>query len=325
MKYLGSEGFLKELLRASRGHKVGIFTHARADPDGYGSAYALYSLLLGSGVSLVRAYLDDMNSLSKGMCSYFPMSLPEEDFIPDVAVVVDTCGLKQAHRGDEFSGRDIFVIDHHRCRGSSTTGFGMIVPEASSTSELVLALLASSSFPAPPQVYTALLTGLFFDTGNLKYGGKDSLISACRMLEAGADHGLATSLATREQSLSLRTAKLKAAQRAEIVRIGDLLVAFSVVGSFEAESAQGLVELGADVSFVAANRKGGSRVSGRAGERAIKEGIDLTDLLGNLGGGHKGAAGAFFELDAEGAIAEVRRLALSYLGSPRAGRSGMPF
>lgn len=71
------------------------------------------------------------------------------------------------------------------------------------------------------------------------------------------------------------------------------------MGAFEGSVAKRLLNLGIDVVFVGSERKNNAlRISARASEVAINNGIDLTALVpvmkadfGLEGGGHKGAVG----------------------------------
>ena len=99
--------------------------------------------------------------------------------------------------------------------------------------------------------------------------------------------------------ISQRIAVLKAASRAEVVRQGDWLIACTTVNSFEGSAAMALVDLGADVAFVAGRHGKGDivRISARSSREAARKGLNLAKLLGEVGkayggdgGGHRSAA-----------------------------------
>ena len=99
-----------------------------------------------------------------------------------------------------------------------------------------------------------------------------------------------------EDELESRAAALKAAQRAEVARVGGYLLASSEVGSWDAVAANALVRAGADVAVVGTERSDAARMSLRASARV--RGLHLGELanevgraLGWSGGGHEGAAG----------------------------------
>ncbi len=90
---------------------------------------------------------------------------------------------------------------------------------------------------------------------------------------------------------------LRAASRAEIERQGDWLIASTQINAFEGTAAMALVDLGADVAFAAGRHGRLCRISARAGQEAARKGLNLAEILGEVGkahggdgGGHQGAA-----------------------------------
>lgn len=298
MTSLGVEEFAERFRVGITGKKVGVFSHPRVDPDGYAAALAISELVIRLGATSSYAYLDDMNSLAKRMSRHFPAPLPPEGYSPDVAVVVDACGLKYAHRGKGFLGSTVYVIDHHQC-GSVEPAHRYVDLASTSSCELVVKLMEALGVRPHPFLATALLGGLLFDTAIFKYGNSESVKAAADLIHQGADYALAVSFATREQSRSLRMAKLRAAQRVKLSEAGDLVVALSTADVFEGEVAESLLNLGANVALVASPRGSGVRISGRADAEAISSGVNLAELFGENGGGHEGAAGALVQGDPE--------------------------
>ncbi|MDP7975539.1 MAG: DHH family phosphoesterase [TACK group archaeon] len=296
--------FATALEGALPGKKVAVFSHPRVDPDGFASAYAMVFVAKKLGAFRVYAYLDDMNSLAKRMNTALNPELPPEDFVPEVAIVTDTCGLKYSHRGREFSGNEVFVIDHHEC-GKPELATAFVDAKSSSSCELVLDLMDVLGVRPDPVLATALLGGILFDTGVFKYATPHSIKAAAKLIDLGADYGTALSFSKREQSKSLRMARLKAAQRLNIAELGDIILATSTVDIFEGEVAEALLSLGADVAFVAAPRGNGVRVSGRADEKALSYGVNLASFFGESGGGHEGAAGALMSGDAQSVLSKI--------------------
>ena len=107
---------------------------------------------------------------------------------------------------------------------------------------------------------------------------------------------------------------MKAAQRMKWRQEGKWLIAQSFVGSFESGSARLMIVLGSDIALVASgNKKGEMRLSTRASNRIVSEGLNLTKILeeiaeinGAAAGGHPGAAGYNGKGDPE-AISEIAR------------------
>jgi nanoRNase/pAp phosphatase (c-di-AMP/oligoRNAs hydrolase) len=111
--------------------------------------------------------------------------------------------------------------------------------------------------------------------------------------------------------ISRRIANLKALQRMSFQKIGDIVIAWTHVGAFEGSAAKMLLLAGADVAFVASDKKEGSRVSARAKPEIVMNGLHLGQIMSDLGsevegsgGGHAGAAGIVVRND----VGEVLRL-----------------
>ncbi len=93
------------------------------------------------------------------------------------------------------------------------------------------------------------------------------------------------------QDLSQRIAVLKAASRSKIERQGDWLVASTEINSFEGSAAMSLVDLGADVAFAAGRHGDRVRISARSSRAAVRMGLNLNELLGEVGKAHEGDGG----------------------------------
>jgi len=302
---LGIEYFSEELKRSVQGRKVAVFSHPRVDPDGFAAALVSSYMLNYLGALASYAYLDDMNSLAKRMNEKYRPPAPPADFFPDIALIVDACGLNYSHRGKEFHGSEAFVIDHHQC-GSISSSKSFVDAHASSSCELILKISSYLGFALTPDMATALLAGLLFDTAIFKYASSESVISAAELINIGGDYQTALTFSKRELTKSLRMAKLKAAKSIELLDSGDLVIAFTTTDIFEGEIAEALLNLGADIAFVAAPRGKGVRVSGRADEKAVSSGINLANFFKESGGGHEGAAGAYIEGSIENVMKEIK-------------------
>jgi nanoRNase/pAp phosphatase (c-di-AMP/oligoRNAs hydrolase) len=99
---------------------------------------------------------------------------------------------------------------------------------------------------------------------------------------------------------SERMARLRAANRATLLKMKDWLIALSNVSAYQASAARGLLTLGAHVAVVAGKKGDEIQVSFRAVQEfydktAIHVGRDLAkplgDFLGGMGGGHAVSAG----------------------------------
>ena len=99
-------------------------------------------------------------------------------------------------------------------------------------------------------------------------------------------------------NMSERIAMMKCAERSRFDRVGDMIVAVSYGGSFEASGCRALLQAGADVVYVASQRDDAYRISARATQDMVRRGVNLGQIFKELGhevtadgGGHGGAAG----------------------------------
>src|SRR5207244_12645018 len=87
------------------------------------------------------------------------------------------------------------------------------------------------------------------------------------LVEAGASLEKARRMPRGEPDYGEVVARLKGAQRLEIIRIGPWVIARSRVGSFHAPVARGLLNLGADIAIatggIGGEPRGSLRSSGR--------------------------------------------------------------
>ena len=98
--------------------------------------------------------------------------------------------------------------------------------------------------------------------------------------------------------MSERVANMKCIGRSKFERVGDMIVATSYGGSFEASGCRALMAAGADVAFVSSQRDDNFRLSARATQEMVRRGINLGEIIKGIGyetttdgGGHDGAAG----------------------------------
>lgn len=198
---------IKETLLKAR--KVLVVAHQHPDGDGLGalSALALYLKAQGKNYQL--------------FCADNP---PEAyDFLPlihevttasaifqcnfDVIVVLDSGDLKYAGIDQYLDKTKQFIlinIDHH----SSNSYFGdlnLVLPSASSASEIIYQLFRFFKFPINKEIATALLNGIIFDTGAFSNAGTtlSALKAASHLLNLGARHREINEKTLRNKSLGM--------------------------------------------------------------------------------------------------------------------------
>ena len=272
--------------------------HVNADPDCVGSAFALREAFGGT-----VAASDGLNRpgerLAKLLAFDHERIAHPENF--DLIVAVDTgsrsgLGPLGARVGDPL------VVDHHaygdlHARAPAKAWDA----ERASCAEVVLSLLDAAGKKPSPAAARALLAGLITDTARFRYADAHALRAAARLQEIGGLRMEEMYDGLREaddedDEIDARVAALKAAQRAQVERVGRFLLATSDVGSWDAAAANALVRAGADVAIVGTERSAEARLSLRGSARART--IHLGEVANEVaraidwsGGGHEGAAG----------------------------------
>ncbi|MCA1812968.1 MAG: DHH family phosphoesterase [Halobacteriales archaeon] len=279
--------------------------HKQADADAVGAAVALSQRFPGTiaGHASVGAAA---TRVAERFGAKVQLDPPLDGYAVGIALDCGSPGML----GALPPGLPLVVIDHHREGGWPQVQARLVEPETTSTCEVVLKLLWALGEGLQPDEALALLCGLVADTQRFRLATKDTLGSAFVLMESGAE--LPEAIALLEQPAaeerSERIARLRAAQRAEVEEVRGWLVARAQVGSYEASAAQGLVHLGADVAFVAAQRDAEASVSARV-RRGVE--LDLAKVMQRAGrslgaawsgGGHAGAAGLTGKGDAARAL-----------------------
>jgi len=273
--------------------------HHHADADAVGAAIALARRWPG-----MLATHTSVSAAGLRMAKHFGVEVLVDPPLEDIALGVAVDSGSPGPLGPLPEGLPLVVIDHHKWAGDDVwPGLlaRLVDPEATSTCEVVLPLLWALGEGLEPDEALALLCGLVADTQRFRRATKDTLTAAFVMLDHGAE--LRDALALLEvpspEERSERLARLKAAQRAQVEEVAGLVVAWSHLGAFEASAANGLVALGADIAFVAAQRGSETSVSARV-RGGLEAKVDAASLMqrtakdlgpGWSGGGHAGAAG----------------------------------
>lgn len=270
--------------------------HVNADPDALGSAYALARMFDGivaapGGVSAGARRLQDALGLA------LHEGAPERAL---QVVCVDASSAAQFRPWTDRLGAYL-LVDHHAPGDLAAGAAAAHVRERTSCAEVVLDVLDAAGRPPDREAAFALLVALVSDTGRFRFADARTFRAAARLLDDSGrtldDVAIVLGADEEDDAVSGRMAALRAAQRADVTKVGDRLVATSLVGSHEARAALGLVRAGADVAFVASEASEGTRVSGRASREAAAK-VHLGELMravakahGVSGGGHAASAG----------------------------------
>ncbi|MDD1751503.1 MAG: DHH family phosphoesterase [Methanotrichaceae archaeon] len=276
----------------SRYDNVLFLCHRNADPDAIGSAFALQQAF-GGALGAIEDLSKSGQSVAEAIGADVKINPPIEDY--EFVVVVDASVHLQL--GNVKLAR-YALVDHHLDTALSKEAEFYIQRPANSTAEIIWNILKELKSKINEEMALGLLLGIISDTGRFRRASPESLHTAAELLEVGdLIYEDVMGVLFTPIDISLRMAVLKAATRSEIERFGEWLVATTEINAFEGYSAMALVDLGADVAFAASSHNSLCRVSGRAGREAIKNGLNLADIMrevadayGGEGGGHRGAA-----------------------------------
>lgn len=224
------------------------------------------------------------------------------------------------------------LFDHHAYGDAWEEALAVVRdPGRSSTCEVVHELLRAASVTLTPEVAFALAVGIVSDTAGFRFANEATFRAMADLCAVGGFtlqdvHALLEE--TEEvDDFSRRMANLKAGQRAYLEDVRGYILAISQVSAHEASASKGLVRLGADCAFVAAEREGALRVSARGSQALAEAGVHLGHLvnavatrLGASGGGHEGSAGMNGTVDAQVALAALHQALQEALTGKRRAR-----
>jgi nanoRNase/pAp phosphatase (c-di-AMP/oligoRNAs hydrolase) len=202
------------------------------------------------------------------------------------------------------SSAPIIVIDHHAPHPDTAEKATLSITseDSPSTCEMVYQIFKQAAIQPTLDEARALFLGIAFDTRHFVLANASTLKAIVELCDFGVNPQETLGLLSLPMDNSERLARIKACQRAKLVKIEEWIIAFSHVSAFQASAARALVDLGAHAAAVAGARDDNVEVSFRCTRDFVKEtgihlGKDLAKPLGELlqngmGGGHAAAAGA---------------------------------
>ncbi|MDR0309563.1 MAG: DHH family phosphoesterase [Candidatus Methanoplasma sp.] len=288
---------IKETAEMLRTENKVILVHGNADMDALGSAFAVSAcfpkgdIYAPEGIDRVAGMVADKLDINV---------LNECDIHQyDMVVVVDTSSPELLKPSVPEIPAGSVVIDHHTPTGKWEGVHFLCDNTKVSCCELVKDVIDSLGIKIPRNAALALLGGMLTDSGHFQFAGPDMMRAFADLLQKSGIHMDEVFNLTRAQmSMSERVAVMNAVGRTRFDRVGDMIVAVSYGGSFEASSCKALISAGADVVFVGSQRDKEFRISARATQDSARKGIHLGNILNEIsgetdtdGGGHRGAAG----------------------------------
>ncbi|MFH0896758.1 MAG: DHH family phosphoesterase [Candidatus Bathyarchaeota archaeon] len=317
---------LLALLNGIDAKTIFLFCHHNADPDALCSAYALSKLLERTvpNAEVTIAAPQGLSKLSKQVLTRISTKIAVSPSIEgaDAIILLDTSTLQQL---DDWRSRiecckkPLIVVDHHITHPETETVSTLqIVDEHSSSAcEVVFELFKEASIKPRAKEALAIFIGMTYDTKHFSIANSNTFKTAAELIGLGARAEEAFSLLEMPMDSSERIARLKAAGRLQLVRLGEWLLALSSVNSYQASAARGLISLGAHVAVVSGKREGKLRINMRSSREfylktKIHLGRDIAETLGiyvkGMGGGHSTSAGVNGEGDVETTLSKCLEL-----------------
>lgn len=295
-------------LSSFKGKKIALIPHRGADVDAIASA-AVLQLFLKKYSSVEIIVPEHLNQSAKKLSKEFRIRYKISGSLKkfDTLFLLDLNSWKMlgllASEVKNFLG-NVFVIDHHSKTGDNIApaNHTLIEEKAVSLTEMLFKLFKKQKIPLTEKQNALLAAGLIADSAHFIHANAESFEIMHELLKKSShSYEALLQILFIEKDISEKIAKLKAARRVRIFKLGDFIVATTDVGAFEAEVAQTLIEIGADIAFVASELKKDDSVviSSRASYKVRKKtGFDLAkdvfllleELFEGEGGGHPGAA-----------------------------------
>jgi phosphoesterase RecJ-like protein len=300
-----------------------VVAHENPDGDALGSLLATVMALQVLGKHAVM-YLSG-NAPTPAEYAFLDLSelrreLPD-DLESRVLIAVDCANERRIGENTVVIERAQLVIDIDHHHDNSRFGdLNLIVPDASSTAEIVRDVLRELDVKLTPELAAALYVGLVTDTGRFQYTNTTpkALRLAAELVEAGADvHGI-----FRHVYESLQFAKLKllarALERAQLFAGGRLVVSYLLKDDFgdvgaEEPYSEGIIDYlrAVEGSEMVALIREPPRNEGPARRISLRSSHDEVDVSAIArkagGGGHRQAAGFSSELPIGEIIDFIRR------------------
>lgn len=291
---------LAEAIKTLEGNTL-ILTHHNADIDAIACAIVLKNCLEQLGK---KAEIGVSESVSRPGQKIVEKAGCKILIDPDCSkfekiILVDTSVPEQLIGVKNFSSVEI-IIDHHPegplVKDAKET---FIDKEAKSAAQLVYRLSKELGCELDKKNLEIILAGIVSDSAHLRFAGVEEFGIVLEILKKGISFSEVLELTETDQDFSEAVACLKAAKRADVYKVGELLVCFSNLCSHEAAACRAFLKLGADIAVVFTIRDGKQRISSRGKPKILECKIDLSEifqevgkLIEGTGGGHDLAGSA---------------------------------
>ena len=284
-----------------------VTTHENPDGDALGSLLATHLALRSLGKDSVM-FLAGPSPLP-GEYRFLPLEELQRELPDDAAertlIAVDCANEARLGADPAVLHQTPFTVnvDHHH-DNSRFGDVNLVVPGASSTSEVLRDVLHELGVELTPELAEPLYVALVTDTGRFQYANTTpkALRLAAELVEAGADvHKVFQGVYESVQFAKLKLLA-RALERAQVYEGGGLVVSFLLrndfaeVGAVEPYS-EGIIDFlraveGADMAALIREPPRGGSPARRISLRASHDELDVSAIArGAGGGGHRQAAG----------------------------------
>jgi len=289
------------------GSRFLVTSHEHPDGDALGSLLAMHLALVQLGKDSVMALTGPaplpgeyrfLELEQRGLLRALPADAAER-----VLVAVDCAQETRLTDPRLLDATVVLNIDHHH----DNTRFGavdLVVPDASSTAEVLSDLFAALGVSLTPEIAEALYAGLVTDTGRFQYANTTpkALRLAAELLEAGAD--IQRIFQGVYESMEFAKVKLlaRALDRATLYHHGEVVVSyllktdFGEVGAAEPYS-EGIIDVlraveGAELAALIREPPRDVSPARKVSLRSSDDRVDVSAIARmSGGGGHRQAAG----------------------------------
>ncbi|HXV34903.1 MAG TPA: bifunctional oligoribonuclease/PAP phosphatase NrnA [Gaiellaceae bacterium] len=315
---------IDEVVEAIRSHdRFLVTTHENPDGDALGSILAMKLALeqLGKDAFLYLSGIIPLPSEYDFMdLAELSRTLPE-DGGERVLLALDCANARRLGPDPAFVEAAALVVDVDHHHDNSRFGdVNLIVPDASSTGEILYDLFRELGVEVTPEIAEALYIAVVTDTGRFQYTNTTpkALRMAAELVEAGAN----VHQVFQDVYENVAFAKLKLLARAlESARVyegGRVIVADLERGDFAAAGAEepfaeGIIDFlrsveGAEVVALIREPPTQNGPTRRVSLRTRGEGIDVSAIARKSGGGgHRQAAGFSSEASTDEIVDFIRR------------------
>ncbi len=325
------EDFIEGFRRLFSGlSSVLVVTHSNADPDAIASAVITLQLLEYLGSKACIGVPEGPSKVSRALLERLSIDLRfcggETSY--EGCVIVDSSNPVQlgSFRDSCLSAKVRALVDHHELGLlHGMVELKLVDVNASSTTELIVRIAERVGVKLDGRIATLAVAGIIYDSRRFQNVSPHTFRVVNTLIEWGCDYSLALKSLVVErgsvEDLSRRVATLKALSRLRVEKAcHDLLIAVTHIGSHESDVAKTLVNIGADVAVVLAEREDKARASVRVSERALEKGVKASTIASYIaskhrgeGGGHETVAMAHIQLE-EGVERIVDSIARSLPG-----------